>query len=179
MTHQIPRRVEIRRVEKALEIARPAAGVESRRPLSGDGRARDQARPYRGETECIEFEKAYKGRLADIAAKRRRRPHARRACALRGDRGRARPAHFYAVCSSRQHHRSAIAKFYGDMQERIPQPRCTAVLHTRPEPARRCGARQGHGDPAPRHYRPWVETSARTSRTSSKTASSSYSTRSR
>src|SRR3954470_16395957 len=35
-THQIPRRNEILRGEKAFEIARPAAGVESRRPLSGD-----------------------------------------------------------------------------------------------------------------------------------------------
>ena len=102
----------------------------------------------RGETECIEFEKAYKGRLADIAAERRRRPHAGRGgAALRGDRGRARPADL--LCGAalrRQHHRSrhrqVLWRHAGAHHRGLA---ASVVLHARPEPPRRRRAGEGDG----------------------------------
>ncbi len=102
----------------------------------------------RGETECIAFEKAYKGRLADIAASPDAGRSARRGgAALRGDRGPARPAHL--LCGAalrRQHHRSrhrqVLRRHAGAHHRGLA---ASAVLHARTEPHRRRRAREGDG----------------------------------
>ena len=137
-----------RRGEKALEIARPAAGMESGRPLSGDGRARDQARPRPRRDRMHRVREGLQGTARRYRGQPRRRPHARRGgAALRGDRGRARPADF--LCRSalrRQHHRSGhrqvLRRHAGAHHRGLAAP---VVLHARPEPARRRRARQGDG----------------------------------
>src|ERR1700704_7019019 len=75
----------------------------------------------RGETECIEFEKAYKGRLADIAtspdAGRTLGEAVRRYEAIEDVLGRL--ISYAGLLYAGNTTDPAIAKFYGDMQERI------------------------------------------------------------
>jgi oligoendopeptidase F len=113
-----------------------------------------------GETECFEFEKAYKGRLADIAASadagRTLGEAVRRFEAIEDILGRliSYAGLLYAGNSSDP----AIAKFYGDMQERIT----AASLHllffqlelNRLDDA---ALDKAMADPALGHYRPWIE----------------------
>src|SRR5882672_6064137 len=75
----------------------------------------------RGETECFEFEKAYKGRLADIAASadagRTLGEAVRRYEAIEDVLGRL--ISYAGLLYAGNTTDPAIAKFYGDMQERI------------------------------------------------------------
>ena len=115
----------------------------------------------RGETECVEFEKAYKGTARRHRGRPRRRTHARRGgAALRGDRGPARPADLLcgaALC--RQHHRSrASPSSTATCRSASPRPRCiccssrsSSTASTTP-----CST-SAMADPALGHYRPWIE----------------------
>ena len=102
----------------------------------------------RGEAECIEFEQAYKGRLADDRGRAGGRPRAGRGgAALRGDRGRARPADLLrGPALRRQHHRSrhrqVLRRHAGAHHRGLA---ASAVLHARAQPARRRRAGQGDG----------------------------------
>ena len=147
-THQISRRLALRRGEKGPESARSAAGMESGRPLSGDGRARGQARPRPRRDRMHRVREGLQGPARRHRGQPRRRPHARRGgAALRGDRGRARPADFLCRAAlRRQHHRSrhrqVLRRHAGAHHRGLA---ASVVLHARTEPARRRGARQGDG----------------------------------
>jgi oligoendopeptidase F len=116
------------------------------------------------DAECLEFEKAYRGRLAEIAAG----PDAgaqlteaiRRYEALDDLIGRL--ASYAGLVHAGDTTDPVRSKFYGDVQERI------TAASTRP-----CSTRRS------RIIAPGSRTSARRSRTSSRTGSSSCSTRSR
>ena len=102
----------------------------------------------RGEAECIDFEKAYKGRLAEHRRRPRCRPRARRGGeALRGDRGPARPADLLCrPALRRQHHRSrhrqVLRRHAGAHHRGLA---ASAVLHARTQPHRRRRAGEGDG----------------------------------
>src|SRR5437868_4180644 len=114
----------------------------------------------RGETESFEFEKAYKGRLADIAAG----PDAGRTLGEAVRRYEAtedvlgRLISYAGLLYAGNTTDPAIAKFYGDMQERIT----AASLHllffqlelNRLDDA---ALDKAMADPALGHYRPWIE----------------------
>ena len=114
----------------------------------------------RGETACIEFEKAYKGRLADIAASpsggRTLSEAVRRYEAIEDVLGRL--ISYAGLLYAGNSTDPAIAKFYGDMQERIT----AASLHllffqlelNRLDDA---ALDKAMTDPALGHYRPWIE----------------------
>ena len=133
--------------------------------------------------ECVAFEQAFKGRLAEMAAARRCRAGAGRGGqALRGARGPARPADLLCLAGlCRQHHRSrarqVLWRHAGAHHRRLARICCssrsssTASTTPRsmpPWPIRR-SAITGRGS----------RTCARRSPISSRTASSSCSTRSR
>ena len=114
----------------------------------------------RGEVECMEFEQAYKGRLASIAAG----PEAGRVLAEAVRRYEAiedvlgRLISYAGLLYSGNTTDPAIGKFYGDMQERIT----AASLHLlffQLELNRLDDAvlDNGMADPALGHYRPWIE----------------------
>ena len=114
----------------------------------------------RGEAECIEFEKDYKSRLAGIAAS----PTAGKTLAEAVRRYEAieevlgRLISFAGLLYAGNSTDPVIAKFYGDMQERIT----AASLHllffqlelNRIDDAALDAAM---ADPALGHYRPWIE----------------------
>jgi oligoendopeptidase F len=114
----------------------------------------------RGEAECIAFEKAYKGRLAEMCTA----PEAGRALAEAVRRYEAieevlgRLISYAGLLFSADTTDPAIAKFYGDTQERIT----AASLHllffqlelNRLDDA---ALEQAMADPALAHYRPWIE----------------------
>src|SRR3954467_3856488 len=114
----------------------------------------------RGETECIEFEKAYKGRLAEIAAA----PDAgrvlgeavRRYEAIEDVLGRI--MSYAGLLYAGNTTDPAIAKFYGDMQERITAASLHLLFFTldlnRLDDA---ALDRAMADPALGHYRPWIE----------------------
>jgi oligoendopeptidase F len=114
----------------------------------------------RGENECIEFEKAYKGRLAEMAASANAgaalAEAVRRYEAIEDVLGRL--ISYAGLLYSGNTTDPAIAKFYGDMQERIT----AASLHllffqlelNRLDDA---ALDRAMTDPALGRYRPWVE----------------------
>lgn len=114
----------------------------------------------RGENECIEFEKAYKGRLAEMAAGASAgtalAEAVRRYEAIEDVLGRL--ISYAGLLYSGNTTDPAIAKFYGDMQERIT----AASLHllffqlelNRLDDA---ALDKAMSDPALGHYRPWIE----------------------
>src|SRR5262245_10957244 len=114
----------------------------------------------RGENECIEFEKAYKGRLASIAAA----PDAgavlaeavRRYEAIEEVLGRL--ISYAGLLYSGNTTDPTIGKFYGDMQERITAASLHLLFFTlelnRIDDAALDSAM---ADPALGHYRPWLE----------------------
>ena len=114
----------------------------------------------RGETECIEFEKAYKGRLADIAASadagRTLGEAVRRYEAIEDVLGRL--ISYAGLLYAGNTTDPAIAKFYGDMQERITAASLHLLFFTldlnRLDDA---ALDRAMADPALGHYRPWVE----------------------
>ena len=113
-----------------------------------------------GEAECLDFEKAYKGRLAELAAS----PDAGRVLAEAVKRYEAiadvlgRLESYAGLLYSGNTTDPVIAKFYGDMQERIT----AASLHllffmlelNRVDDA---ALEKAMDDPALGHYRPWLE----------------------
>ena len=114
----------------------------------------------RGETACIEFEKAYKGRLADIAAS----PSGGRALseavrcyeAIEDVLGRL--ISYAGLLYAGNSTDPAIAKFYGDMQERIT----AASLHLlffqlELNWLDDAALDKAMTDPVLGHYRPWIE----------------------
>ena len=114
----------------------------------------------RGEAECIEFEKAYKGRLAEIAAG----PDAGRVLAEAVRRYEAiedvlgRLISYAGLLYAGNTTDPAIAKFYGDMQERITAASLHLLFFTldlnRLDDA---VLEKAMADPALGHYRPWIE----------------------
>ena len=114
----------------------------------------------RGEGECIEFEKAYKGRLADIAASpsggRTLGEAVRRYEGIEDVLGRL--ISYAGLLYAGNSVDPTIAKFYGDTQERIT----AASLHllffqlelNRLEDA---VLEAAMADPALGYYRPWIE----------------------
>src|SRR4051812_35718798 len=114
----------------------------------------------RGETECIEFEKAYKGRLADIAASpdagRTLGEAVRRYEAIEDVLGRL--ISYAGLLYAGDTVDPAVAKFYGDMQERITAASLHLLFFTldlnRLEDA---VLDKAMADPALGHYRPWIE----------------------
>jgi oligoendopeptidase F len=114
----------------------------------------------RGEAECVEFEKAYKGRLADIAAG----PDAGRALAEAVRRYEAiedvlgRLISYAGLLYSGNTTDPAIGKFYGDMQERITAASLHLLFFTldlnRIDDA---VLEKAMADPLLGHYRPWIE----------------------
>ena len=114
----------------------------------------------RGEAECVEFEKAYKGRLAEIAAG----PDAGRVLAEAVKRYEAiedvlgRLISYAGLLYSGNTTDPAIAKFYGDMQERITAASLHLLFFTldlnRLDDA---VLEKAMADPALGHYRPWIE----------------------
>ena len=114
----------------------------------------------RGETECIEFEKAYKGRLADIAASadagRTLGEAVRRYEAIEDVLGRL--ISYAGLLYAGNTTDPAIAKFYGDMQERITAASLHLLFFTldlnRLDDA---ALDKAMADPALGHYRPWIE----------------------
>ncbi len=114
----------------------------------------------RGETECIEFEKAYKGRLADIAASpsggRTLGEAVRRYEAIQDVLGRL--GSYAGLLHSGNTSDPTIGKFYGDMQERITGASLHLLFFTlelnRLDDAALDKAR---ADPALGHYRSWLE----------------------
>ncbi len=114
----------------------------------------------RGENECIEFEKAYKGRLAEIAASADAGPAlaeaVRRYEAIEDVLGRL--ISYAGLLYSGNTTDPAIAKFYGDMQERITAASLHLLFFTlelnRLDDA---ALDKAMADPALGHYRPWVE----------------------
>jgi oligoendopeptidase F len=114
----------------------------------------------RGETECIEFEKAYKGRLADIAASsdagRTLGEAVRRYEAIEDVLGRL--ISYAGLLYAGNTTDPAIAKFYGDMQERITAASLHLLFFTLD--LNRLDddvLEKAMADPALGHYRPWVE----------------------
>jgi oligoendopeptidase F len=113
-----------------------------------------------GESECIEFEKAYKGRLAEMATSANAgaalAEAVRRYEAIEDVLGRL--ISYAGLLYSGNTTDPGIAKFYGDMQERIT----AASLHllffqlelNRLDDA---ALDKAMADPALGHYRPWVE----------------------
>ena len=150
----------------------------------GIGRPADQARPGRGRCRMRRPSSSdFKGgsprsrpRAHGGAARRRGASATRRS---RNCSAGSSPMPALRLC--RQHTDPARAKFYGDVQERITAASlASVVLHARAQPHRRRRARRGDG--AIRRSAitgRGSRTCARKSRTSSKTASSSCSTRSR
>ena len=115
----------------------------------------------KGEAECVAFEKAYKGKLAELAAGAGGGPRARRGGqALRGDRRSARPADVLCGPASTAGNTTdpVRAKFYGDMQERITAASSHLLFFTL-ELNRIDDAvlEAAMADPALGHYRPWLE----------------------
>ncbi len=115
----------------------------------------------RGETECIEFEKAYKGRLADIAASAdagRTLGEAVRRYEAIEDGSPGRLISYAGLLYAGNTTDPAIAKFYGDMQERITAASLHLLFFTldlnRLDDA---ALDRAMADPALGHYRPWVE----------------------
>ena len=114
----------------------------------------------RGETECIEFEKVYKGRLADIAAKldagRVLAEAVKRYEAIEDVLGRL--GSYAGLLHSGNTIDPAIAKFYGDMQERITGASLHLLFFTlelnRLDDA---ALENAMADPELGRYRPWVE----------------------
>src|SRR5436190_9002599 len=114
----------------------------------------------RGETECIEFERAYKGRLADIAASpdagRTLGEAVRRYEAIEDVLGRI--ISYAGLLYAGNTTDPAIAKFYGDMQERITAASLHLLFFTlelnRLDDA---ALENAMADPALGHYRPWIE----------------------
>ena len=114
----------------------------------------------RGETACIEFEKAYKGRLADIAASpsggRTLSEAVRRYEAIEDVLGRL--ISYAGLLYAGNSTDPAIAKFYGDMQERIT----AASLHLlffqlELNWLDDAALDKAMTDPVLGHYRPWIE----------------------
>jgi oligoendopeptidase F len=113
-----------------------------------------------GEAECIAFEKAYKGRLAEVAAA----PEAGRALAEAVKRYEAiedvlgRLISYAGLLYSGNTTDPVISKFYGDMQERITAASLhllffTLELNRVDDKA----LERAMADPALGHYRPWLE----------------------
>jgi oligoendopeptidase F len=113
-----------------------------------------------GEGECIEFEKAYKGRLASIAAGPQAGPvlaeAVRRYEAIEDVLGRL--ISYAGLLYSGNTTDPAIGKFYGDMQERITAASLHLLFFTlelnRVDDA---ALEKAMADPALGHYRPWLE----------------------
>jgi oligoendopeptidase F len=114
----------------------------------------------RGEAECIEFEKIYKGRLAELAAS----PEAGQVLAEAVRRYEAiddvlgRLISYAGLLYSGNTTDPLISKFYGDMQERITAASLhllffTLELNRLDDKA----LEQATADPALGHYRPWLE----------------------
>jgi oligoendopeptidase F len=113
-----------------------------------------------GEAECIEFEKAYKGRLAELAAG----PEGGRALADAVKRYEAiddvlgRLISYAGLLYSGNTTDPLISKFYGDMQERITAASLHLLFFTlelnRLDDA---ALEQAMAEPALGHYRPWLE----------------------
>ena len=114
----------------------------------------------RAEAECVAFEKAYKGRLAELATG----PHAGQSLAepvrryeaiedLLGRLGSFAGLTYYGNTTD-----PTIAKFYGDVQERITAIYLHLLFFTlelnRIDDAQ---IEQAMTDPALGHYRPWIE----------------------
>ncbi len=141
--------------------ARRAAGMESRRPLSGDRQPpSSSATSNRPTAECVAFEKAYKGKLADLAAKRRPPRSARRVKRYEAlDDLLGRVVSYASLIYAGNTTDPARAKFYGDVQERITGAvaasavlrRSNSTASTTPCSTPRCS------EPALGHYRPWIE----------------------
>ncbi len=114
----------------------------------------------RGENECIEFEKAYKGRLAAIAAGadagKVLAEAVRRYEAIEEVLGRL--ISYAGLLYSGNTTDPAIGKFYGDMQERITAASLHLLFFTL-ELNRIDDAEldKAMADPALGHYRPWLE----------------------
>jgi oligoendopeptidase F len=114
----------------------------------------------RGETECIEFEKAYKGKLAAIVsghdAGRVLAEAVRRYEAIEDVLGRV--ISYAGLLNAGNTTDPAIAKFYGDMQERITGASIHLLFFTL-EMNRLDDAvlEQAMADPALGRYRPWIE----------------------
>jgi oligoendopeptidase F len=114
----------------------------------------------RGENECIEFEKAYKGRLAAIAAGadagKVLAAAVRRYEAIEEVLGRL--ISYAGLLYSGNTTDPAIGKFYGDMQERITAASLHLLFFTL-ELNRIDDAEldKAMADPALGHYRPWLE----------------------
>jgi oligoendopeptidase F len=114
----------------------------------------------RGETECVEFEKAYRGRLAEIAASGGAggtlAEAVRRYEAIEDVLGRL--ISYASLLYSGNTTDPAIAKFYGDMQERITAASLHLLFFTlelnRVEDS---ALERAMADPALGHYRPWIE----------------------
>ncbi|MEX2036011.1 MAG: M3 family metallopeptidase, partial [Xanthobacteraceae bacterium] len=114
----------------------------------------------RGETECIEFEKAYKGRLAEMAAGadagKVLAEAVRRYEGIEDVLGRL--ISYAGLLYSGNTTDPAIAKFYGDMQERITAASLHLLFFTldlnRLDDA---VLEQAMADPALGHFRPWLE----------------------
>jgi oligoendopeptidase F len=114
----------------------------------------------RGENECIEFEKAYKGRLASIAAGADAgavlAEAVRRYEAIEEVLGRL--ISYAGLLYSGNTIDPVIGKFYGDMQERITAASLHLLFFTlelnRIDDA---ALDRAMADPALGHYRPWLE----------------------
>jgi oligoendopeptidase F len=113
-----------------------------------------------GEAECLEFEKAYKGRLAELVAS----PVAGGALAEAVRRYEAiedvlgRLISYAGLLYSGNTTDPAISKFYGDMQERITAASLHLLFFTLE--LNRLDDKmleQAMSDPALGHYRPWLE----------------------
>jgi oligoendopeptidase F len=113
-----------------------------------------------GEAECVEFEKAYKGRLEAIAASadagRVLGEAVKRYEAIEDRLGRL--ISYAGLLYSGNTVDPAIAKFYGDMQERITGASLHLLFFTlelnRLDDA---ALDRAMSDPALGHYRPWIE----------------------
>jgi oligoendopeptidase F len=113
-----------------------------------------------GEAECVEFEKAYKGRLEAIAASadagRVLGEAVKRYEAIEDRLGRL--ISYAGLLYSGNTVDPAIAKFYGDMQERITGTSLHLLFFTlelnRLDDA---ALDRAMSDPALGHYRPWIE----------------------
>src|SRR5215208_8508789 len=114
----------------------------------------------RGETECFEFEKAYKGRLADIAAGpdagRTLGEAVRRYEAIEDVLGRL--ISYAGLLYAGNSTDPAIAKFYGDMQERITAASLHLLFFTLDlNRLDDVALDKAMADPGLGHYRPWIE----------------------
>jgi oligoendopeptidase F len=113
-----------------------------------------------GEAECLDFEKAYKGRLAELAAS----PDAGRLLVEAVKRYEAiddvlgRLISYAGLLYSGNTTDPVISKFYGDMQERITAASLHLLFFTlelnRVDDA---ALEQAMADPALGYYRPWLE----------------------